>query len=130
MKRRRNVSLGVATGVVYALLYSGIAALYYLFSGEQRQGGEGIGLSMVIAVYFAGGITGGALVGFLWPSTRSRTGAVLVGILGFIPVCLGGALLLEDPFRDSSAIAAALILAIILGTWSGLFFWSPPDDAN
>jgi len=85
----RSAREGVALGVAMATLYSAWVALVYALNGSRPFVEVGVTLPVVIAVYYAGGVLGGAVAGTLWPRARSRVQATLVGVLVAVVVTIG-----------------------------------------
>lgn len=81
-----NLLWGVRYGCIFAAFYSAIALAIFAFGGEQSFRTYGVTLGQTIALYIASGVLGGAVVGFLRPFTKSRSGAAFVGVLAAIPI--------------------------------------------
>ncbi len=131
MRRHPNVGLGILGGLFFAVCYSIIALVLYVGRGGSAVEEHGVSLGVLILAYFIGGVAGGALVGLLWPLTVSRIGFIGVSIIGALPMCLGMSFLVENPFAtgDFTSLVGGAILAVILGAWAGVVFWSPADRA-
>src|SRR4051812_38050107 len=76
-----NIKTGIACGCTMASMYALYAIGLYLFRGPTPFEAIGAGFGAVIAAYFGAGIMGGAVVGALFPLTRSRIGATVVGVI-------------------------------------------------
>jgi hypothetical protein len=123
MRRKANLVLGALAGVMVAVLISLVAVMMYVLRGPQMFERLGISLTSTIALYFAGGIIGGSLVGLLLPLATWRWGAVLVGIIAAMPVYLGAGVLLGED------LSIGIFLAIIVGGVVGYLTWSPVRSA-
>jgi hypothetical protein len=125
--------LGVLVGLAFAFVYSVLALVISLAAEGSMEGEYGFSVFTLIELYFLAGIIGGGSVGFLWPWTVTRLGAVIVGVIGALPLSFGAALLVEQsrPRRDySSALLAAVIYAVIVGVWAGLVLFPKPKAAD
>jgi hypothetical protein len=123
--RKPNPVLGVLGGCIMATLFSGMAVMAYAIGDGQAFDRLGVSLGSTLALYFAGGIVGGLLVGLLFPLTTWRWGSVVVGILAALPVYLGANLLigLED-------VMVGIFLATIVGGAVGYQVWSPYQTSS
>jgi hypothetical protein len=111
----REIRAGVVTGCAIAVLFSLIATIGYAangFAATERR--SGLSILEIVAAYFAGGITGGAVVGALIPLTRRKWGAPLVGFLGVLPFALAimSSLMTRDQWFPAGAVLAVLFAAI------------------
>jgi riboflavin transporter FmnP len=84
-----NVRWGVLRGLWAATAFSVFVIAEYLLLGSAPFTNIGTSLHVVLAIYFCGGITAGAIVGALRPFTRTRPGAIAVGILAAFVVGTG-----------------------------------------
>jgi hypothetical protein len=87
-------------------------------------------LTVVIATYFSGGITAGAVVGAMRRNTRNRFVAILVGIIAAFCVFLGIAVASDGlPNRWKGASWASLVVcSLLFGIFGGNMFWNNPLD--
>jgi hypothetical protein len=74
----------VGFSALYILYVTGL----YLLNGDSQFKKLHITFIEVVSSYLVGGIIGGAVVGLLLPLTRRRSGAILVGIVAGICVCM------------------------------------------
>ena len=120
-----NLRWGVAAGLFFAALYSLYVTLLYLIRGPDPFDANETTLGQVIAVYFAGGIAGGAIVGVLRPLAKWRIGAAVVGVVAAVPVFLGIALSLEGGLSglDRGAWEAVAFCSIFFGILGGNAMW-------
>lgn len=72
-------------------------------------------LWLVIAAYFASGISAGLVVGLVRPWTRRRLGAILVGIVAAFPAGLALQLAYDLDTRNAFRWSVALVFALIAG---------------
>jgi hypothetical protein len=84
-----NVRWGVLWGLRIAIGFSVFVIAEYLLLGATPFTNIGTSLHVVIAIYFSGGVTAGAIVGALRRFTRTRPGAAAVGILAAFVVGTG-----------------------------------------
>jgi hypothetical protein len=124
-KRRPNLAVGVLAGLAMAAITSLAAVVVYRVRGPAAFEAFGTTLTSAVALYFAAGIGGGAVVGLLLPLTAWRAGAALVGALAATPLYLGVAALMLPSDLWSGAIAATLVGGIV-----GYGLWSPVIDKN
>jgi hypothetical protein len=114
----------VLYGVGFAIVYSAWALLITL-AGQGRETLESAGLSLrqVIGIYFAGGVTGGIIVGLAGPLTRSRIGAGLVGYVAALPAFAMIAKGLAD-VREPAAFWFVVLLGSLVGFVAGMWIWA------
>ena len=114
-------ALGVLIGLIAACAYTLIAFLR-LSVGLVVFGSEILGTDFAIGkvpvLYFVGFPLGGMVVGFLWPLHRSQFGATFLGVIGFLPLYMGGALII-----DPGSPWVGVFLAAIVGGAVGWFWW-------
>lgn len=122
-RRRPQPLLGIALGVTGAVLLTLVAVMIYVLKGPGVFEQIGMSLGATIGLYFAGGLIGGALLGFLFPLTVSRLGATFVGIVVVSPLYLGAAILLGDP-----DLLAGIIASVAVGGLVGYGLWAPPSE--
>jgi hypothetical protein len=120
-----NIRWGVGLGLVFATLYSLYVAILFLIVGTAPFDKHHTTVLTVIAAYFAGGITGGAVVGAMRPYTDSRFTAILVGIVVAFFVVFGVLVASHGlPWRwDQAAWASLVITSMLLGSFGGNWFW-------
>lgn len=113
-----------------AMFYSVLASTLFALHGGDRYRAVGLTLPVIIAVYFAGGITGGCLVGLLRPLTRWRIGAAAVGVIAMIPVCWGAGILVHGPLSvwGEAEYFAWTITPVLIGAYGGWEFYQLWDD--
>lgn len=130
-RRERHVGLGLLVGLALGVFYSLIVIAIALVSAGSIKEQYGFSILVLIVTYLYGGMSGGAIVGWLWPWTTSRLGALIVGVIGAAPLGLGAAVALADANNYTDALIAGAIVSTILGAWAGLFFLAPsrPDDS-
>ena len=120
----RRIAAGLAGGLCYAIVLSGIALVITSARGAPT-GERSLDVGAVIAGYFIGGLLGGSIAGLLWPLVTTRTRASLVAILAGVPL----AKVLSDVANESPASRGTtnwLVvagLAIIMGMIGGRYLW-------
>ena len=107
-----------------ATVYGLFAALQYLINGPALEAAHGVTLPTVVAVYILGGCIGGALVGLLLPSIRSKLACAVVGIVALLPI----AVIVHYSAAGDHAwtplrIATTIVGPILLGVPLGLSFY-------
>lgn len=125
-QRPRDVWLGFKIGIFAAMLYGVFAVVVWLFHRAQLRA-EGLSIFTILLSYLLAGISGGALLGFLFPLTTDRSGSVIVGVLAFSPAALCvGVTLGGLPWTWTGANWFAFFMtASLLGGWAGYYFWTP-----
>jgi hypothetical protein len=113
-----NIRTGVIAGLVIASFYSLYVLLLYAIRGAAPFESSGVTLGGVIAAYYGGGLTAGAIVGILWPLLRWRLGATIVGIVAAFSVFLGIGLATEGYFDRWTTRTWETV--IVLGTLFGV----------
>jgi hypothetical protein len=78
---------GLIGGLIFGVCYSIIALALHFGSGGTALSAVGVAPLMLVMLYLVGCTAGGGLVGWMWPLTETRPGAVAVGIVGLLPVC-------------------------------------------
>ena len=116
----RDIRWGVANGALFAAVLSGLVAIVRAPSGELT----GSRLWLVIATYFASGISAGLVVGILRPWTRRRIGAVLVGIVAAVPVGIAIGLAYDMTSQQHFSWLVLLLFTVIAGPLGGWIRWS------
>ena len=122
----------ILTGVALAALYSLYAIALYAFRGQAPFEAVGATLAQVIASYFAGGILGGAAVGLLWPLSRHREGAIVIGIVTAFIVCAAARFSSVGAFSrwTSDIWLGTIIAAVFLGGLAANIFWNSHHKAK
>lgn len=115
-----NLKSGIRWGARYAVAYSAIALLILLLRGQAAFAEADTTFLRVLLFYWAGGLTGGVLVGLLWPLGRSRVGAALLGAIVGVPVGCMAMLVVTPPSRWHESVVVAAVLGLILGPFFGL----------
>ena len=116
----KNIRWGVTNGALFAAVFSVLA----MFIAGSRGEIAGSQLWLVIAAYFASGISAGLVVGLVRPWTRRRLGAILVGIVAAVPAGLALQLAYDLDTRNAFRWSVALVFALIAGMLGGLIRWS------
>jgi hypothetical protein len=78
----------------------------------------------LVGAYLAGGVLGGGIAGALLPLGRRPLGAMLVGLLAALPVCLILSMMLL-PLSEwrSTLLLATVGSAVLMGPVAGLGLW-------
>ena len=120
----QDLGWGIFWGLALAVGVTIVLVVLYALSGAQLFEDHDTTFGGVVAVYFGGGLVGGAVVGLLRPLTRWRWGAAAVGVVAALPVGLC-CRLLRDGFapwgpKDTVSVVA---FALILGGTIGWIYW-------
>ena len=117
----RNIGWGLAWGCGYAVFFSVIALLIYLFGASTPFQANRTTLPVVLLAYLTGGLIGGVLVGLLRPLNRWKRGAALMGLVGAsaaysaIGIAASGWFWQWNPEDIFAAVAAPLLIGPALG---------------
>ena len=122
-----NVIRGIAIGLFFTVAYSLYSILLYFLRGSEPFADHNTTLASVLAAYFFGGIVGGGTVGLLHPFVRSRTSAMLVGIVAAFFVSLGLMVAIRGTptHWEGAEWATVAIMALIFGIFGGTQLWQP-----
>jgi MFS family permease len=117
---------GLGGGAVFTIWVT----ILFAFRGTEPFDKQGITLASVVLFYLLGGATGGLIAGALWPLTRWRAGAYLVGVLVAFVVATGLMYSLEgDPLRwNIAAVLTILTMTVIYGLYIGYHIWKYVRD--
>ena len=123
-----RVKSGIGIGLIFASFYSLYVIVLYVFQGQEPFARLGTNLMTVIATYFFGGITAGAVVGILQPLNRWRLGGILIGIVAAFFVFFGIAVAADGPPTkwERRTWEPLLALPILFGTFAGIWFRKRP----
>jgi hypothetical protein len=104
--------------------------ILFLLRGTEPFDKQGVSFAAVVLFYLVGGATGGVIAGVLWPLTKWRAGAYLVGLLVALVVSTGLMFLLEgNPLSWGIAvILTILIMTVIYGLYIGYQIWKYVQD--
>ncbi len=132
MRRKPNLALGVVFGIGLATFYSLYVVGLYLFRGTAPFEANETTLGAVVAVYYFGGATGGAIAGLLLPLTTWRIGSTMVGMIAGLPVCFGVGFAIYGPLSqwDGSNLFGVIATAVLLGGFGGYAFWEPVNPGG
>ena len=108
---------GAMAGAFMASLFSLYVLVLYLLRGNAPFEKLGVSLVGVVIAYCACGLSAGALAGVLWPLTRTRLGATLVGFLSGFLVYAGVGVTMDGPPTSWEPFHwwGAAILGLIVG---------------
>lgn len=125
-----NVKRGIALGLIFAALYSLYVIVLFAVAGSEPFDKHHTSVLTVVASYFAGGISAGAIVGALRPYAVSRFGASLIGIVASFFVFFGIALASKGfPSHWTEPVwEAIVVLSVFFGVVSANIFWNNPID--
>jgi hypothetical protein len=115
------VIYGLGGGITFAAWVT----ILFLFRGTEPFDEQGVNFASVVVFYLVGGATGGLVAGILWPLTKWRAGACLVGLLVAFVVSIGLMYLLAgNPLSwDIAVILTILIMTVIYGLYIGYQLW-------
>ena len=117
----------VLVGLFVAMACGGWAFLMVGIHGRVAVNRLGLSVAQLIALYFAGGLAGGAAVGFLRPWVRNTLGAMAVGYVGAIPFAAGYFVLTIEPERWLSEGLILTLITSLAGAGLGAVLWSDKD---
>jgi len=86
---------------------------------------QGTTYGALVALYYAGGVTGGVLIGLAAPLRRWPVGSAVLGVLGLFPLYLGATFLglPHSQWWTAEHLRAGCFLAIIVGAPVGAWAW-------
>lgn len=124
LKIRRDVRAGIREAWYYVKLYMAQALVAILLGGYvllRRFPLLAIGL---FPMYIAGGLTAGAIAGYLLPWCVRPAGAAVTGIIAMLPVCLGLTVLMAPVYQWRPIIwIVPAIAAVFYGVGGGLILY-------
>ena len=121
-----NVLWEVLWGIGYAVFFSLIVLVIYLFRGTRAFDGYGTTLGAVLLAYFAGDLVGGTVLGLLRPLNRWKCGAAFVGFVVALPVYAGIIVTFSGWFSSwgEREVFAAVGCALAVGPALGVKLWN------
>lgn len=128
----KNISWGTKWGLSAALFFGAWITIVRFASGTQPFDEVGMSYGTTIAAYFAFGLLGGVLLGFLRPLASTRLGSAITGWLLAIVVYTGfGTLLDIPPWRwDTFMLIIVLIGSLLVGAPTGVVYWRRHHDSK
>ena len=128
---RENVNWGIRWGMYFATGFTIVAAIVgsvRLFVGPGAIELRILELAGTIAVYYSGGLAGGAVVGVLRGFLNSCIGAVIVGIIATIPASFAAGMLVFGLYDwPGHAVPLLLWIAAVWGGVMSLVLWFSRD---
>ena len=127
---RSNIFWCVVYGLGGGMAFTVWVTILFLLRGTEPFDKQGVSFAAVVLFYLVGGATGGVIAGVLWPLTKWRAGAYLVGLLVALVVSTGLMFLLEgNPLSWGIAvILTILIMTVIYGLYIGYQIWKYVQD--
>jgi len=121
----KNIMSGAKVGAVFGLLYCLVAVVIFAVQGNEPFEHNQVTLPAVLALYLCSGILAGAIVGGLKPLTRTKPGAMLVGLVAVTPLAFGiGTMLWGFPSSWTSDIWITMgIFILIFGPAGANTLW-------
>ena len=116
----QNIRWGVAYGLLFAVVLSGLVIPLAFARGALTVSR----MWLVIASYFASGISVGLVVGLVRPWTRRKGGALLVGLVAAVPVGIALQLAYDTAAEQSFSWVMLVEFAIIAGPFGGWIRWN------
>ena len=111
----KNILWGVKIGAGFGLLYCVAALVIFALQGTEPFEHNDVELPSVLVLYLSSGIVAGAIVGALRPLTRTKAGAMLVGVVAVTPLAFGiGTMLYGLPNSWSSDIWITVAIFILI----------------
>lgn len=123
-----RIKSGIATGLIFACLYSLYVGGLYIVRGSEPFERLGTNVLTVIATYVIGGVSAGTVVGILRPLGKRRSGAILIAIVAAFFVFLGIAIAADGPPNHwgKDNWIGLIVLPILFGAVLGNSFWMKP----
>jgi hypothetical protein len=119
-----DVRSGIRWGLYYAVVYGAFAVATLVAGANRFQSLAGVGLLVLIGLFLAAGIAGGAIFGALLPLGRSFLGAIVVGVAAASPFAvLVTPLVLPAGAPIRVHLATAILGALSLGSLCGALTW-------
>ena len=121
----RNMLKGLALALFVATGFSAWVTFLRLTVGTAPFDRLDTTYQDVVLVYYAGGFSGGILLGLLWPLRRWVLGSALLGVVGVFPMYYGFAIQ-QSPRSEWLAarnLWTALLLSLFVGTCIGTGIW-------
>ena len=116
----QNIRWGVAYGVLFAAVLSGLVIPVAFARGALTASR----MWLVIATYFASGVSAGLVVGLMREWTRRTAGALLVGLVAAVPVGIALQLAYDTAAQRSFSWLMLVEFAIIAGPLGGWIRWN------
>jgi hypothetical protein len=129
-----NVRWGIAYGLGFASMF--VLYVLGLFAVRGAQPFERLGTTLTgcIALYLAGGIMTGTLVGLLRPLLVTRRGAMVVGAVATVPTAAGAMVLVAGPITrwDKGAWVVPVGYSVLIGPVVAANWWRAkhPTSSN
>ena len=123
---RTNFLAGIALGLFVATGLSAWVTFLRLTVGTAPFQRLETTYTATVALYYAGGLVGGALVGLLLPLRRSLWGAALLGMVGVFPLYFGVAWTRATAANAAFTldnVAESALLAFLVGGAVGIWIW-------
>ncbi len=122
-----DIKWGLRWGLWFAVGYSLLASVLYVFQGTLLGERSRFYYPLVIASYFLMGIIGGLLTGLLRPITHSRLGATAVGIvIGLAVYFIAGITTIgAGEFLSLPGVVSTVVLGTAIGGACGYNSWLP-----
>jgi hypothetical protein len=128
---------GVRWGVYYAAVLVAWITLIRIVRGTEPFQRQGVAFTQVLLLYVLGAPITGAIVGILFPFTRTATGAAVVGVVAAIPVSFATITMVADqPPGTKVHTFATIMMAVSGGAMCGVMLraWlggrAPHEQAN
>jgi hypothetical protein len=122
---RQHLLQGVGLGLVIATGFAAWVTFLRLAFGTEPFQRLHTTYGSVVQLYYAGGVSGGILLGLFWPLRRWPLGSALLGFIGVFPFYYGAALL-QSPRAEwftHDNLTSALLLAFLVGAPVGVLYW-------
>jgi hypothetical protein len=123
----KDIRWGAGWGLFGGFMYMGFAAVVvYGLKGGFETAPAGVTPLKLFGLYPFAGLTAGLVGGLLRPYTKSRRGAMAVGMVAAVPLTIGAVLLTEGPVSSWYAPEWFGVIggAILLGGMGGYILWN------
>jgi hypothetical protein len=116
----QRLAWGIRWGLAFAAVLGIWVAVMYPLGGAKAVNRIGVPFAALIVLYLVGGVAGGALVGVLLPIVRWGWGAIVVGVLAFVPFgyAVTGVLIGFAPWtvlHTLAVVAGPIVLGVPVG---------------
>jgi len=122
---RNSVLKGIGLGLVVATGFTAWITFLRLTAGTAPFERLDTTYAATAALYYAGGLVGGTIVGLLLPLRRSPWGSALLGMLGVFPLYFGVALTNSQRSQVFTLenVGRSAVLAFLVGGAVGVWSW-------
>lgn len=115
-------------GLVAAAFFSVVAMVIFVIEGPPPENLE-ITIQSLVILYVSGGLITGAIAGLLAPVARHWAGAMLVGVIGAIPLSALALITLDGTAQWTRTSTEVIVVwSLVVGSLVGLGLWHATKD--